>query len=187
MTPAADDWCLFLDRDGVINRRVEDDYVRTWKQFVFNEGALEAISSLSRVAPKVVIVTNQQGVGKDLMTQSDLDEIHEQMIREIAIAGGRIDAVLTCTHLAAELCACRKPAPGLALEWLSKNPQIDGARSVMVGDSNSDIEMGIRLATALGGCTTISIGSDVTVKSDFSFPSLKSMSTNTSWSRRAVD
>lgn len=150
------DWCLFLDRDGVINRRVVDGYVTSWDRFEFLPGALEALSRLADWAPSIVVVTNQQGVGKGLMTQAAVDDVHRRMGCAVRTAGGRIDAVLTCPHLAATCCACRKPRTGLAESWLEGQPTVDRTRSVMVGDSASDLAMGRALTSGQGSNVWIS-------------------------------
>ncbi|MFA5541921.1 MAG: HAD-IIIA family hydrolase, partial [Bacteroidales bacterium] len=100
---------LFLDRDGVINTRLVDDYVKTWKEFEFIEGVLEAISIFSKEFDRIFIVTNQQGIGKGIMSEEDLDKIHSRMIEEIEAKGGRIDKIYFCKHLAKENHIDRKP------------------------------------------------------------------------------
>lgn len=165
-------WCLFIDRDGVINRRILGGYVRTWEQFEFEPGALGALAALADWAPRIVVVTNQQGVGKGLMTGADLEEIHRRMCREIEEAGGRIDDVRVCPHLADDECECRKPAPGMAQDYLLAHPEIDGALSIMVGDTDSDIEMGRRLAAVTGGTTTVRIDEVEDPLADLTFPNL---------------
>ncbi|MBN9015233.1 MAG: HAD-IIIA family hydrolase [Microbacterium sp.] len=179
-------WCLFLDRDGVINRRIVGDYVRSWEDFEFVEGAVEAIAKLSVIAPKIVVITNQQGVGKELMTAEDLDIIHGLMTSAIAEAGGRVDAILSCTHLAASKCDCRKPSPGLAIQWLSQNLEVDPSMSVMAGDSDSDIVMARNLASAVGGCEAVAIGKDIGVDADFSYDSLEMMASDLAWASGRV-
>lgn len=150
-------WCLFLDRDGVINERIRDGYVRTWDGFHFLPGVLDALRSLAAWAPRIVVVTNQQGVGKRLMSVDALEDIHRQMVSDVAQAGGRIDAVQFCPHLASEECACRKPLPGMATAYLDAHPDIDGSLSIMVGDTDSDIEMARRLGAITGGCVAVRI------------------------------
>ena len=142
------DWCLFLDRDGVINRRIVDGYVRSWSEFEFLPGALDAVRRLSGWAPRLVVVTNQQGVGKGLMTTDELAAIHGRMVREAGAVGGRIDAVLTCEHLATDSCSCRKPLAGMVTRWLEDHPDVDPRRSVVVGDASTDMEMGRALDAA---------------------------------------
>jgi D-glycero-D-manno-heptose 1,7-bisphosphate phosphatase len=152
------EWCLFVDRDGVINRRVVGGYVRSWSEFSFVPGAVEALVRLALWAPHVVVVTNQQGVGKGVMSDADLDEVHARMLEVLAVAGATVDAVLVCPHLASAGCACRKPSPGLARAWLAEHRACDGALSVMLGDSDSDMVMARRLGDETGGCVAIGIG-----------------------------
>ncbi len=165
-------WCLFLDRDGVINSRIMHGYVRSWEEFEFLPGALDALVTLSTWAPRIVVVTNQQGIAKGLMTPSDLSSIHARMREAVVEAGGRIDAIEVCPHMADAACACRKPQPGMALRYLSAHPELDAARSVMVGDTDSDIEMGHRLSVITGGCHTVRIGATHDVHAHETFPAL---------------
>jgi D-glycero-D-manno-heptose 1,7-bisphosphate phosphatase len=146
-------WTVFLDRDGVINRHIVGDYVRSWDEFEFLPGALEGVTVLGRNAGPIVVVTNQAGVGKGLMSESDLAHIHREMVRQVEDAGGRIDAVLYCPHRVDEGCRCRKPAPGMAEAARHQFPAIDLTRSVMVGDSPLDLEFGERL-----GMETVLVG-----------------------------
>lgn len=136
---------LFLDRDGVINFRLIDDYVKTWDKFRFEEGALEAIRIFTQHFDTIVVVTNQQGVGKGLMTQEDLDLIHSKMKLEIEEAGGRIDGIYSCTALREEHHFSRKPSVGMGLRARKEFPIIRFKDSVMVGDSISDMEFGKKL------------------------------------------
>ncbi len=163
-------WSLFLDRDGVVNRRIVGDYVRGLDDFEFLPGVLGALAALARWAPRIVVVTNQQGIARGLMTAESVDAVHASMLARVTSAGGRIDDVLVCPHLAGS-CRCRKPLPGLALDWLDAHPEVDPARSVMIGDSDSDIAMGRALANHTGGCRTVRIGSE-DLSADQSFPSL---------------
>jgi len=133
-------WTLFLDRDGVINRRIEGDYVRNWKQFEFLPRALEAISSLSNLFGRIIIVTNQRGIARGLMTEGDLNDIHKRMLLLIRNMGGRIDGIYYCPHELKDNCDCRKPKIGMALRAKTDFPEIDFRKSVVVGDSVSDME-----------------------------------------------
>lgn len=138
-------WALFLDRDGVISKKLENDYVKNWSEFEFLPDVLKAIAVFSKIFGKIIIVTNQRGLGKNLMTVSDLQEIHSKMLSEIEKAGGRIDAIHFCPHLIEENCNCRKPKIGMALQAKNHFPDIDFKKSVMVGDSLMDMEFGKRL------------------------------------------
>lgn len=151
-------WTLFLDRDGVINKQNVDDYVLTWGQFEFIPGVLEAIKILSSVFGKIIIVTNQQGIGRGLMTEKDLSEIHSNMIAEIEKHGGRIDAVYYAPYAPENNHLDRKPNVGMALKAKKDFPEINFKKSVMAGDSISDMEFGHRL-----GMINILISEDKTI------------------------
>jgi len=135
-----EDTTLFLDRDGVLNRHLPGDYVRHWGMWEWIPGAREAIATLSKQYHRLIIVSNQQGVGKGLMSQADLDDVHAHMLHDIEASGGRIDNVYTCTDLQDSGSHNRKPAIGLALQAQKDFPDIDLTRSVMVGDSLSDMQ-----------------------------------------------
>ncbi len=133
-------WTLFLDRDGVINQRIEHGYVLCWKDFRFQTGVLEALALLSSLFGRIIVVTNQQGVGKGYMTTEALEDIHSRMRENIDAAGGRMDAVFTCTELATAPGNCRKPAVTMGLMAAEKFPDILFGKSIMVGDSMCDME-----------------------------------------------
>lgn len=139
-------WSLFLDRDGVINQRRMDGYILNWSQFVFLPGVTGALNILSEFFGKIIIVTNQQGVGKGLMTVEDLDEIHRRFLEEVAASGGKIDKIYSCFSLEEENDNCRKPGTGMAELARKDFPEIDFKRSVMVGDSDTDIVFGKKLS-----------------------------------------
>lgn len=136
---------LFLDRDGVINERLPGDYVAHWSEFQFTPRALEALAFFANHFQNIVVVTNQQGIGKGQMNEAQLAEIHQKMIHEIAAAGGLIDAVYHCPDLSSVPNNCRKPAPAMALKAQADFPAIDFQTSIMVGDSVSDLEFGQNL------------------------------------------
>ncbi len=135
-------WTLFLDRDGVINLHYPNDYVKHWNEFIFLENAVSAICNLSRFFKRVIVVTNQQGVGKGLMTQQDLDFIHEEMRKEIRKHGGNIHAVYAATGLAAPENKLRKPDTGMAIQATKDFEGLDLHKSIMVGDSITDLQFG---------------------------------------------
>jgi histidinol-phosphate phosphatase family protein len=137
-------WSLFLDRDGVINEKLENDYVKCWEEFKFKEGALEAITGLGQIFGQIIVVTNQRGVGLGIMTEEQLSEIHKKMLVEVSRVSGRIDQIYYCisTESKAE---CRKPNIGMGLKAKSDFPEIEFSKSVMVGDSISDMEFGENL------------------------------------------
>lgn len=137
-------WSLFLDRDGVINEKMENSYVKNWDEFKFKEGVLQAIAGLGKIFGRVFVVTNQRGVGLGLMTEEILNEIHEKMLSEVVNASGKIDKIYycTCTDQSAE---CRKPNIGMGLKAKNDYPEIQFSKSIMVGDSISDMEFGKNL------------------------------------------
>ncbi|MUL47833.1 HAD family hydrolase [Mycobacterium sp. CBMA293] len=151
-------WCLFIDRDGVINRQIVGGYVRSWADFEWLPGSVPALSALLDWAPYVVVATNQQGIGKGLMSSDDVSEIHRHVRAETVRNGLEINDFQVCPHLESDHCYCRKPSPGLLLDWLHHHPEVDPALSVMVGDSASDLELARNLAAVTGGCVGVHIG-----------------------------
>jgi len=141
-----DRWTVFLDRDGVINYEKENNYILNWDEFEFYPGVTDAIRILSNRFDKVVVVSNQRGVGRGLMTEEDLLDIHRRMTLEIMEDGGRIDKIYYCmatepNHF------CRKPNPGMALQAARDFPSIDFSKSLMVGNKSSDMEFGRNAGT----------------------------------------
>jgi histidinol-phosphate phosphatase family protein len=134
-------WTLFLDRDGVINVNKDESYVFNIDEFQFTHGALEAIAGLSSVFSKIIIVTNQRGIGKGLMDEKVLARIHQYMLEEIIKHGGRIDSIYYCP-VDDDRHHDRKPNPGMALEAAKMFPEIRFSKSIMVGDKMSDMKMG---------------------------------------------
>jgi D-glycero-D-manno-heptose 1,7-bisphosphate phosphatase len=138
---------VFLDRDGVINRkRPEGEWVTRSEELVLLPGAAEAIAALKRSGRKVIVITNQRAVALGLMTEADLEAIHERLRAELARDGGALDAIYYCPHDRAE-CRCRKPRTGM-VEAAFRD--FSGARpenSVFIGDSLSDIECGRNAGT----------------------------------------
>src|SRR5208283_2409218 len=108
-------WTLFLDRDGVINLHYPNDYVKSWDEFYFLEGTLDALTQLAKIFRRIIIVTNQQGVGHGLMKHEDLEYIHAEMLKEVRKHGGRIHAIYTATDLKEDdVRQMRKPNIGMA-------------------------------------------------------------------------
>ncbi|HRD07310.1 MAG: HAD family hydrolase [Saprospiraceae bacterium] len=148
------DWTLFLDRDGVINRKLEADYVKSISEFDLLPGVLEALYLLDPFFVHIVVVTNQQGIGKGLMTVDGLSWIHKFLFHELENAKARIDAVYYCPHLSAIGCSCRKPAPGMAIAAKNDFPSIDFNKSIIVGDSISDMQFGRNLGMKTVFCSS---------------------------------
>lgn len=147
---------VFLDRDGTINRKAaEGDYVKSWDEFEFLPGAVEALALLRSQGLRLVVVTNQRGIARGLMTVAALDDIHVRMRAELARHEADVDAVYFCPHEVGE-CDCRKPGTGMFIAARNDFPAIDFERSVVVGDSDSDTE-----AAAAIGARGIRIGGEV--------------------------
>jgi len=136
---------LFLDRDGVINVQKRGGYIQNCAEFQFLPKDLTIFKKISEFFGTILVVTNQQGIGKGLMNEKDLEEIHNYMISEIKEAGGHITKVYFCPDLAYKNPPDRKPNIGMALKAKEDFPEIDFSKSVMVGDSDTDIEFGKRL------------------------------------------
>ena len=138
---------VILDRDGTINED-RDDYVKSPEEWVPVPGSLEAIARLNHAGWHTVIATNQSGLARGLFDMAALNAIHERMNRELAMFGGRIDAVFFCPHGPAEGCKCRKPLPGL-FTMIGERYGIDLSESYVVGDTLADLQAG-----AAVGCAT---------------------------------
>jgi D-glycero-D-manno-heptose 1,7-bisphosphate phosphatase len=134
-------WTLFLDRDGVLNHDKANDYIRNWEEFRFYDDTLQAIAILSKLFERILIVTNQKGVGRELMTVADLDNIHSNMLAGIQSAEGRIDKVYYCSDLSDES-PNRKPNAGMAFQAKKDYPGIDFSKSIIVGNRLSDMAFG---------------------------------------------
>lgn len=132
-------WTLFLDRDGVINVET-GDYIYKKDEFEFNPGALDALRHLSELFGRMVVVTNQRGVGKGWMTLDDLLHIHEYMLDEIKASGGRIDAIFYNTSTDDDH-PDRKPNPGMTKRAQDMFPEIDFNKSIVVGDKLADMQL----------------------------------------------
>ncbi len=140
---------MFLDRDGVINRRIVDGYVTAIHELEILPGAADAIATLSRKFARTVVVTNQRGIARGLYTMDTINELHDHVRQEVEKAGGRIDGFYVCPHDHADKCNCRKPATGMGLQAQKDFPGIDFSKSVMVGDSVSDMQFGKQLGMTL--------------------------------------
>ena len=130
---------LFLDRDGVINKKLERKYVCNFLEFEFMPGALKAIADLTNIFNRIIVVTNQQGIGKGIMTEADLNTLHAKMSEKIKGSGGNIHKIYYCPHLQELDCLCRKPKPGMILQATIDFPEIIIGDSCLVGDSDTDI------------------------------------------------
>ena len=135
----------FLDRDGVLNRKMpEGQYVRRWSEFEVLPGVVEAIRNLNDAGIRIIVVSNQRGIAKGLYSETDVEEIHARFQHVLAANGARIDGFYFCPHDKAG-CDCRKPRIGMFDQAGHDFPAIAAASSAMIGDSLSDIEFGHRL------------------------------------------
>jgi len=133
-----DHWTLFLDRDGVINYEKKDGYILTPDEFVFYPGAPEAIGFFSTLFRNIILITNQRGICKGLMTENDLTIIHRHMLALIHRANGRIDKIYHCSAID-DHDPMRKPNPGMALLAKKDFPSIEFSKTIMVGNNISDM------------------------------------------------
>ncbi len=139
---------VILDRDGVLNLKPPPaQYVRTWDDFHWLPGAKEALRLLTKAGYRTVIVSNQAGIGRGLMADADLGEIHKRMLEEVRQAGGEIEAIYYCPHEWDAGCACRKPKPGMLFE-AQKAHDLDLTRTLYIGDDERD-EQAARAAGCL--------------------------------------
>lgn len=131
---------IFLDRDGVINFN-RNDYVKSWDEFEFIPGVLDAIKQINASNRLVIIITNQSPIGRGMFTPETLDGIHNKMLEVMGKHNCHIDAIYYCPHHPNDGCNCRKPKPGNILR-AAKDFNIDLSNSWMIGDSESDLEAG---------------------------------------------
>jgi histidinol-phosphate phosphatase family protein len=161
-------WSLFLDRDGVINVRQMNGYILTVDEFQFLPHISESIAYFSTVFQHVFVVTNQQGIAKGLMSERNLLDIHDYMLNKIREKGGNITSFYFAPELKSELNSLRKPNPGMALQAQSDFPEVVFQKSIMVGDTDSDIKFGKNLGMKTVRVKTvepIGIEADLTVDS----------------------
>lgn len=166
--PIDDSWTLYLDRDGVINERIMSGYVTGLHEFHFLPEVPESIAKLSMIFGNVFVVTNQQGIGKGLMSESNLLEIHTYMQSEVEKKGGKITKCYYAPGIASPKNEMRKPKPGMALLSQRQFKNIDFSKAVMVGDSDSDMIFGKNLGMKTVRVRTvepIGVNADLTVES----------------------
>jgi D-glycero-D-manno-heptose 1,7-bisphosphate phosphatase len=134
-------WTLFLDRDGVINHEKHLDYIHTWDEFIFYDGVKEALSIFAATFNRIIVVTNQRGIGKGVTKLEDLQTIHKNMKLSIEATNGRIDNIYFCPDMD-DNSPNRKPNAGMG--YMAKNdfPEIDFSKSIMIGNTISDMAFG---------------------------------------------
>lgn len=170
------DFAVFFDRDGIVNERLIDDYVKSINEFIFNDDFFDTMKITKSLSFLSFLITNQQGIGKKLMSYEDLDEIHNFMDKKlIEKSGCTFNEIFVCGSLNSDNDPRRKPNPGMILEALEKY-KLNPRKCIMVGDSDSDI-----LAGYNAGINTIFIGElseSLSVEPTFSFQTLKELNFN---------
>lgn len=136
---------VILDRDGTINQD-SDDYIKSPEEWVALPGAIDAIAKLNHAGWRVVIASNQSGLGRGLFDVATLNQMHDKMNKALANSGGRVDAIFYCPHTAGDHCQCRKPLPGL-FEQIGERFNVDLKEVHAVGDSLRDAQ-----AAQASGC-----------------------------------
>jgi D-glycero-D-manno-heptose 1,7-bisphosphate phosphatase len=133
---------VFLDRDGVINKKApKADYVKRWEEFIFLPGSIEAINLLVRNGYKIFIITNQAGIARGMMTEEDLNTIHENMKKELEKHNIKISGIYHCPHGWNDGCECRKPKPGM-FHQAARDHHINLTKALFIGDDERDMEAG---------------------------------------------
>ncbi len=146
--------CVFLDRDGIVNARVMDGYVQSWDGFEMLPEFPELLRKIDDLGFVAVVITNQRGIARGIMTQESVDDIHASLNETLATEHGlHLLDVMVCPH-EKDSCTCRKPKPKMIIDAAEKYG-IDLAASWMIGDTESDVEAGRR-----AGCRTILVSDE---------------------------
>jgi histidinol-phosphate phosphatase family protein len=146
---------IILDRDGVLNQKPpRAQYITKWEEFQWLPGAKQAIKLLNDAKYRVIVVSNQAGIARGLMKETDLNEIHGKMLEELAAEGGAIAKIYICPHGWDDRCECRKPKPGM-LFAVQKDFNIDLTKTIFIGDDERDVQAGNS-----AGCKTILVADD---------------------------
>ena len=157
---------VFLDRDGVINRKApEGQYIASRRELVLLPGVLGAVRKLREAGFVIFVATNQRGIARQRVNAEELDDIHHDLLQLFSAAGAPIAKIYVCPH--EDGCECRKPAPGMLLR-AAKEHAIDLQASWLVGDSATDIQAGKR-----AGCRTALIQNTVIGPVGTEHPDLK--------------
>jgi D-glycero-D-manno-heptose 1,7-bisphosphate phosphatase len=138
---------VVLDRDGVINRDL-DDFIKSPDEWIPLPGSLEAIARLNQAGYHVVVASNQSGIGRGLFDMAALNAIHQKMHAEAAAVGARIDAVFFCPHTPEDECECRKPKPGM-LRMIAERFDVNLLTTPTVGDTTRDLQAGAAMGMPL--------------------------------------
>lgn len=173
--PIDKSWTLFLDRDGVFNHQIIDDYVKQVHELKIIKGVPEALAEFTKQFGKILVVTNQQGVGKGVMTEDDLHHLNGYIVNLVETYGGKIDKIYFAPQLREEGSNYRKNGTGMGLHAKFDYPEIDFSKSILVGDSESDIEFGTKL-----GMKTVMLKNsrNLSTKADYIFENLYDVANN---------
>tara|TARA_B100000686_G_scaffold151634_1_gene158880 strand:- start:183 stop:629 length:447 start_codon:yes stop_codon:yes gene_type:complete len=133
---------LFIDRDGTIIKQIDGHYISSIEQIELIENIFPAILMLQNEGYLIIIVTNQAGINKGILSNEQVDEINQHIIQLLKKQGIDISAVYVCPHKPDEQCKCRKPQPGLLLK-AAKEYNIDLENSIIIGDTDKDTEAGL--------------------------------------------
>lgn len=141
---------VFLDRDGVINKKApEGDYVKSWQEFKFFPESVEALKILGQKGYDIYIITNQAGIARGMMTEKDLEIIHQKMKKKLEKNKIKINGIYYCSHGRDDGCECRKPKPGLLFQ-AAREHNLNLTKAIFIGDDKRDIQAG-----EAAGCKTI--------------------------------
>lgn len=167
---------VFFDRDGIVNERIVGDYVKSIKEFQFIPDFFTTFQIVLSCDCYSFLVSNQQGIGKGLMTEHDLQEIHHFMnLKLISITDYTFDEIFFCSSLDEQNDYRRKPNPGMIIEAIGKY-KLDKTKCIFIGDSLSDVKAGKN-----AGIKTILISRESLMedeKADYQFDSLKELNSN---------
>ncbi len=165
--------CIFFDRDGIVNKRKYDGYIESYSEFEFMDSFFDVFKKADELGFLKILITNQQGIGKGLMTEKDLYVIHNKMQFELfQKVGFGFDDIYYSSDLANSGSKTRKPEPGMLLEAIEKWG-IGKNKSFFIGDSPTDVEAGIN-----AGIDTVFIGEESVKNSNYNFKSLDDFYTN---------
>jgi len=129
---------VFVDRDGVLNHKMpKAEYVCSWKDWRWHDGAKDGLRLIHEAGYRAIIISNQAGIARGNLTESDLEGIHKTMMQEIEEAGGHVDAIYYCPHDWDEGCFCRKPSPGMLFN-AQRDFNLDLSRTIFIGDDDRD-------------------------------------------------
>jgi histidinol-phosphate phosphatase family protein len=146
---------IFLDRDGVINKKApKSEYIKSWDEFTFLPGSIEAMTLLTRHNYKIFIITNQAGIQRRIMTEQNLRDIHMDLERELEKHNIKIEGIYYCPHGWNEGCECRKPKSGMLFQ-AAREHDLDLSTSTFIGDDERDMQAG-----NAAGCRTLLVDAE---------------------------